>query len=79
MNDLAMKYQKLKESLQDKIDYAKEEWDRLSKQQKSTILQGAMEAKNGLVTPLSDVNKPLRKKYGLNGKESVPGPKTHIS
>lgn len=44
-----------------------DDWERLSEQQKSTILRGVSEAEKGLVSPLSDINKRLRKKYGLNG------------
>lgn len=44
---------------------ANEEWEQLSEQQRSVILQSVSEAEKGQVSPLSAINKRLRKKYDL--------------
>jgi len=44
-----------------------EEWDTLTEPQKKLISKGLEQADAGLGTPLKEVNKRLREKYGLNG------------
>ena len=45
---------------------AGEEWDTLPDIQKKMISKGLEQADAGLGTPLKDVNKRMRQKYGLN-------------
>jgi hypothetical protein len=44
-----------------------EEWNMLSPIQQKLIEKGLEQANTGLGTPLREVNKALREKYGLNG------------
>lgn len=45
---------------------ADDKWNEKTEPQKVMILQGVSEAEQGLITPLSHINKRLRAKYGLN-------------
>ena len=44
-----------------------EEWGLLSETQQQIILKGLDEADAGLVTPVEEVTRQLKEKYGLNG------------
>ncbi|MEO6524478.1 MAG: hypothetical protein ABIN91_22530 [Mucilaginibacter sp.] len=44
-----------------------EEWDILTETQKSHILKGLDEAHAGLGNSLTDINKRIKAKYGING------------
>ena len=43
-----------------------EEWDTLTEAQRESITEGLTQAEAGLGKPLSEINKRLRKKYGIN-------------
>ena len=47
-------------------NYSTEEWDTLTDAQRESITEGLTQAEAGLGKPLSEINKRLRKKYGIN-------------
>ena len=46
------------------------EWDSLSDYQKNRILEGLEQAEAGLGTPVAEITKMIREKYGLSNKKS---------